>query len=191
MADPNPRVPPRVLLRPLAFELYAVALHGRPPLGEDRDHVDGRAGAEGGEQRFHRANAERDVLAVHDDLIPGLVVAHVPLAAEVVDGHGGYGHTQTLHHQRAKRGSSFRPAKWETWTTRPHTARARPRAPPAPQAGLWRGGVSAEVRTVRLRRQGWRRLAAGGRDVRPRGRGGAISRPRRKPLGTGRGGRPR
>jgi hypothetical protein len=36
-----------MLLRPLAFELYTIALHGQPALGEDRDNVEGRTGSEG------------------------------------------------------------------------------------------------------------------------------------------------
>ena len=97
-----------MLLGSLAFELYAVALHRSPALGEDRDYVKGRAGPQSGEQRLHRTDAERHLLAVYDYLIPGLVVAHVPLAAEVLDSHVGNVHIETLPHPGNPRHSSSR-----------------------------------------------------------------------------------
>src|SRR5215212_465718 len=103
MSDPDPGVPPGRFLGPLPFELNAVALHGRLALGEDRDHVEGRTGPQSREQRLHRTHAERDLLPVYDDLVPGPVLAHVPRATQMSDSHSRVRHLATLHYGRTAR----------------------------------------------------------------------------------------
>src|SRR5215212_3663889 len=135
MSDPDPGVPPGRFLGPLPFELYAVALHGRLALGEDRDHVEGRTGPQSREQRLHRTHAERDLLPVYDDLVPGPVLAHVPRATQMSDSHSRVRHLATLHSTLWEDRAAEAPYLLIAYSTRP--AASAPSAASRLARGCW------------------------------------------------------